>query len=118
MTISIVTNLFVCLGLATQPALSPAIADARAGDSTGRFPRPVPVVAPTALLEPAVSPAAVSSFELRRNEIFAALRGGDPALEVAVAAHLWNLAGRLAASEWSPPRMNVEVVVSGATPRK
>jgi hypothetical protein len=51
------------------------------------------------------------TFEARREEIFQTLRGGDAELSRDVTAHLWKLAGELAHSEWTPPRMRVKVVV-------
>lgn len=99
MTTSIVTNLFVSFGLVASPAFAPSAADA---SRNGLADRPLPQV---------VSSAAAATFESRRETIFLVLRGGESTLADDVVAHLWKLAGRLAASDWSPPKMNVDVVV-------
>ena len=62
------------------------------------------------LLLPAASPAGEVSA-LDREAIFAILCGGMPAIEPELRAHLWKVAGSLAAKPWTPPTVKVRIVV-------
>ncbi|HET9888343.1 MAG TPA: hypothetical protein VFR10_12630 [bacterium] len=100
MTISLLTGLLVSLGTVGQPLLSPQ--DAQAAVPVSKTSQ----TAATASMLPTDDP-----FEARRFEIFQILRGGDMVLEEDVNAHLWRLASSLAATEWKPPRVHIEVAV-------
>lgn len=66
-------------------------------------------------------PAASSSLPheaLRRAEIFRILQGGSSVTDAALAEHLWVVAGSLARTGWTPPRVTVHVVVKDADARK
>ena len=62
-----------------------------------------------ALLALAAAPSAEQPLD--RNAIFEILCGGTKVRDPALAAHLWNVAGSLAARHWTPPRVTVRVVV-------
>ena len=49
---------------------------------------------------------------LDREAIFAILCGGMPLVDPALRAHLWQVAGSLAAKSWTPPTVTVRVVVN------
>ncbi len=54
-------------------------------------------------------------YETRRLEIFHVLRGGNVTLAEDVNAHLWKLASSLAATDWTMPRVHIQVVVRKAS---
>ena len=62
------------------------------------------------------SAAAAPSGDVRRQEIFQTLRGGEAALSSDVTAHLWKLAGSLSRTPWTPPATHVHVVVRRLEP--
>jgi hypothetical protein len=73
----------------------------------------MPSTASWSLLLPAGAPAAPDRQEARldRETIFAILCGGLPAVDPGLKAHLWKVAGSLAAKPWTPPTVKVRVVV-------
>lgn len=61
--------------------------------------------------------AGMSHEALRRAEIFRILQGGSPVSDAALAEHLWQVAGSLARTGWTPPRVVVQVVVKDTASR-
>jgi len=53
-----------------------------------------------------------ASDDLDQGSIFRILCGGLPDADIALSRHLWQVAGTLADSSWTPPRVTVRVVVS------
>ncbi len=51
------------------------------------------------------------AFLSRQAEIYLILRGGAPVQNEELRAHLWRLAGSLAAKNWTPPQTQVRVIV-------
>jgi hypothetical protein len=47
----------------------------------------------------------------RQGEIYLILRGGAPVRNEELRTHLWRLAGSLAAKDWTPPQVQVRVIV-------
>lgn len=75
-----------------------------------------PVFRGMPLLLAGAAPADASpATSLDRPAIFAILCGGAPASDPQLRAHLWKVAGSLAARPWTPPRVTVRVV---STPAK
>jgi hypothetical protein len=58
------------------------------------------------------APAVQASTALDQGAIFSILCGGLPMTDRALSHHLWQMAGSLADSSWTPPRVTVHVVVS------
>ena len=88
-------------GPAEPPATpTPAVASTHAGTSS-----PPKDAAPA---------PAVPQSELDRSAIFQILCGGAMLQDVAVQAHLWQVAGSLAERSWTPPRVTVRVVVDSS----
>ncbi len=77
--------------------------------------------APTTLVPLVVAPslvpdAAVPGAVLDQRAIFEILCGGAAVASPRLHAHLWQVAGSLAARSWTPPRVTVRVV-SHTAPR-
>jgi hypothetical protein len=66
---------------------------------------------------PAAAVPSLPHEALRRAEIFRILQGGTSVTDAALAEHLWAVAGSLARSGWTPPRVTVRVVVKDADAR-
>lgn len=58
------------------------------------------------------SPPPVQASALDQGTIFRILCGGAPTPDAALSSHLWQMAGTLADSAWTPPRVTLRVVVS------
>lgn len=50
----------------------------------------------------------------RQGEIYLILRGGCPVQNEELRTHLWRVAGSLAAHDWTPPQVQVRVIVRNA----
>jgi len=99
----------------------PAAALARPADAPKLISPPIPVDMTTSAIDiglppaPAVSTAAAAkSFD--RAAIFHVLCGGEKPENDALRAHLWRVAGSLAARGWTPPRVTVRIVVAPVGP--
>jgi hypothetical protein len=100
----------IALTAAALAAFAPGIA--RAADSRGAGPRPPDVQAADVQVRiPAAAVASLPHEALRRAEIFRILQGGTAVTDAALAEHLWVVAGSLARTGWTPPRVTVQVVV-------
>jgi len=99
MSISLLAGLLLSFGAAGQPLLSPE--DAHAAVPVAKSGKAV-VASMLGTEDP---------YEMRRLEIFQVLRGGDESLDEDVNAHLWKLATNLAATNWTMPRVHIQVVV-------
>jgi hypothetical protein len=99
MSISLLAGFLLSIGAAGQPLLSPE--DAHAA---------MPVAKPSKAVVASML-GTEDPYETRRLEIFHVLRGGDAALSEDVNAHLWKLATSLAATNWTMPRVHIQVVV-------
>lgn len=109
MTKSILTGILTAALLAA-PAASPA---ADAGSATP----PADVQTANVQVHIASLPSAMPHEALRRAEIFRILQGGASVTDAALAEHLWTVAGSLARTGWSPPRVTVQVVVKDPSVR-
>jgi hypothetical protein len=69
---------------------------------------------------PVAAPAAVAgkADPVRQREIFQILQGGALLEDASLADHLWRVAGSLALRDWSPPRVQIHVVVGDADSRR
>jgi len=56
-------------------------------------------------------PSSMPHEALRRADIFRILQGGSSVTDAALAEHLWEVAGSLARTGWTPPRVTVQVIV-------
>jgi hypothetical protein len=106
-------TVLIILGLAALPAAALA-------RPSGEPPAPPPPAAAsphagTSSPPKDAAPApAVPKSELDRSAIFQILCGGAMLQDVAVQAHLWQVAGSLAERSWTPPRVTVRVVVDSS----
>jgi len=76
---------------------------------------PAPIAAlPATVTVPVLAAADVQGPDsgLDRRAIFEILCGGMALPDPALRAHLWRVAGSLAARSWTPPRVTVRIVVS------
>lgn len=68
--------------------------------------------APDPPMPPVQASMGLGSMGLDQGSIFRILCGGPPTTDTALSTHLWQMAGTLADSSWTPPRVTVRVVVS------
>ena len=100
----------VTAALLAAPVASPA-ADARSASQTPE------VQTADVQVHIAPVPSSMPHEALRRAEIFRILQGGESVTDAALAEHLWTVAGSLARTGWTPPRVTVQVVVKDAAAR-
>ena len=71
-------------------------------------------LSPQLVLLSAAAPDGATETDLDQRAIFDILCGGMTLRDPDLQAHLWRVAGSLAARHWTPPKVTVRVVVKSA----